>query len=94
MNLGLMVPKCPCVYSYVYRRTHWLHAYLWPYVQEDHFPCLVSLIQPCRGDPPLCKTEGYSRNNKKPALAGPGLRCIILGTVPSHRQLGEAYVMS
>lgn len=37
--------------------------------------------------------EGHPRNNKEPAVTGPGLRCIILGTVPSHRQLGEAHVM-
>lgn len=56
-------------------------------------PC--SLIQPWWGRGPLFeKPEDYPRNNKEPSLAVPVIGCIILGTVPSHRQLGEAHVIT
>lgn len=48
----------------------------------------------CVGDPLFEKPEDYPRNNKEPSLAGLVLGCIILGTVPSHRQLGEAHVIT
>lgn len=51
--------------------------------ERGSFPCLFPDLALVRV-PSSLKKRGYPRNNKEPALAGPGLRCIILGTVPSY----------
>ena len=63
---------------------------------REPFSLSCSLSQPWSGagGGPLKKPEDYPRNNKEPSLPGLVPGCISLGTVPSHRQLGEAHVIT
>lgn len=90
---GLVVPNCPRVCSGKIGELtdHWpICGHM---CKRPHFPQFLfpepALALGRRGRAPL-KPEDYPRNNKEPFWLGLGsLAASFLGTVPSHRQLGE-----
>lgn len=84
VDAGPRVRKCLLVLL-VYMQTHWLYAGPWRVYEGIVFPS-SGLVEGIRL---FAQTEIHPGNDKEPALAATGFRCITLGPVPSHRLLGE-----